>query len=232
MTNRQTYQTKNEYVEESLRDAISRGELRPGMWIRSEEWASRLNTSLTPIREALRKLEADGLLRIYPHRGARVVGISRAEFEEVYQMRAALEGLAAARAVSQLDERGIQDLVEELERLQESINTTIAEGRIGALRDLNKQFHFAMYNRGESPRVCRLIDNLWMTFPWDTLALAPGRPPQTISEHEAIIEAVRAGDAAATRTAVTVHIERSADALLQAESELGLTVFHEEDGSH
>lgn len=232
MTTTRGFQTKNQYVEDSLREAIARGELRPGMWIRSEEWAARLNTSLTPIREALRTLEADGLLQIYPHRGARVISVSRSEFEELSQMRAALEGLGAERAVRQMDASDAAELVAELEDLQEQIKGAIAGGQLARLRELNGEFHAAIFARGENLRLCRLIENLRMAFPWDTLALSPGRPPNTIAEHEAIIEAIRCRDADAAREAMSFHIATSTNALLQAEAELGLRIFEDEATRH
>ena len=224
------YETKNTYVEQAIRDAVARGEIRPGMWLRSEEWAGRLKTSLTPVREALRKLEAEGIVRIYPHRGAQVVRLSRTEFEEVFLIRGVLEGLAASQAVTNMNQAERDDLLERLAFLREEMHNYLALNELAKLRAANKEFHFAIYEAAESPRLYRMIENLWATFPWDTLSLVPGRPRKSASEHDEIIDAVKSNDPSRARDAVVHHIDLSARDLLQSEGSLGLNIF-EDDGN-
>lgn len=225
MTNSNHFGTKNSFVEEQIREAIVRGEVIPGEWLRPDEWARRLGVSQTPIREALRKLEAQGLVTVYPHRGAQVSGLDLAEFVEVYQIRAVLEGLATRLAVSGSSDTEQADLIAVLDTNQERMITASAAQNGVALRQANQAFHMAIYAAAKSPRLEQLIINLWTTFPWDTLGLVPGRPERAEREHIAILEAVRARDADRASALITQHVETAAKALLLYVESSGVSLW-------
>lgn len=222
------FHTKKDIVAEAIREAVRSGELRPGAWVRSEEWAERLGTSLTPVREALQKLEAEGVLRNFPHRGARVARITRAEFEEVYQLRSAVEGLAAYRAGQRLDDRSAVELADRLEEIQTRMNRAVAANDMKLIQEISREFHFAIYEKSESPRLLRLIDSLWVTFPWGPLSVVPSRRGDTVYEHASVIDAIRHRDPEAIREAIASHIDSGVRAILDRGADLGFELFDEE----
>ena len=119
-------------------------------------------------------------------------------------------------------------LVAELEQLQGEMRQSVSMNDRVKLRLANKQFHFALYEEAESPRLVRMIENLWATFPWDVITLVPGRPANSLQEHDRIIDAVRAGDHERAREAAVQHIDASAQTLLKSEGTLGLSIFEDE----
>src|SRR5437762_9247969 len=89
-------------VVERIREQIAQGKLMPGQWLRQERLAAELGTSYTPIREALKQLQAEGMVEHVPYRGVRVVQFSPADVLDIYGMRSVLEGQAAAGAATRL----------------------------------------------------------------------------------------------------------------------------------
>lgn len=218
------YGTKNSFVEEQIRAAVVRGEVLPGDWIRPDEWARRLGVSQTPIREALRKLEAQGLVTVYPHRGAQVTVMDLAAFVEVYQIRAVLEGLATRLAVAGNTDAEHAALLEVLDSASAKMVAARAAGNSATLRDANRAFHMALYAAAKAPRLEQIIGNLWATFPWDTLSLVPDRPAHAEHEHTAILAAVRARDGDRAGALVTEHVETAARALLRYVEHAGVSL--------
>lgn len=217
--------TKNTFVEEAIREAIIRGDVQPGEWLRSDEWARRLGVSPTPVREALRKLEAEGLVRIFPHRGAQVTRFDLSDFVEVYQIRAVLEGLAARMAVSKLDKEGYRELLHVLEETYGRIVAAQREKKYGEMRQANYEFHMSLYEAAAASRLEGMIKSLWATFPWDTLSLVPGRPELAAEEHGEILDAVRARDAERLGELITHHVQTAAEALLAYAESVGVALW-------
>lgn len=217
--------TKNSLVEEEIREAIIRGEVQPGEWLRSDEWARKLGVSPTPIREALRKLEAEGLVKIYPHRGAQVAGFDLSDFVEVYQIRAVLEGLAARMAINESSDEEFRSLLQVLEQTCARIVDAERGKRYGEMRQANYEFHMALYEAARSARLEGMIKNLWATFPWDTLSLVPGRPERAAREHEEILEAARARDGDRVGELITHHVQTAARALLAYAESVGVALW-------
>jgi DNA-binding GntR family transcriptional regulator len=225
LTRNLRFGTKNSFVEEAIREAIIRGEVQPGEWLRSDDWANRLGVSPTPVREALRKLEAEGLVKIYPHRGAQVAGFDLSDFVEVYQIRAVLEGLAARMAITESSDEDFQELLEVLEESCARIVQAEREKKHGEMRQANHEFHMALYEAAGAPRLEGMIKNLWATFPWDTLSLVPGRPERAADEHEEILEAVRARDGDRVAELITHHVQTAAKALLAYAESVGVSLW-------
>src|SRR6185436_14308178 len=111
------FQTKTDSVFTALRHAIITGELGQAEHIRASVWAERLRVSQIPVREALRRLEAQGLVEILPHQGARVTPYSREHLVETYRIRAALESLAARAAVERAGEQEMGELLRQMTKL-------------------------------------------------------------------------------------------------------------------
>jgi DNA-binding GntR family transcriptional regulator len=205
------FKTKKDVVVELIREAILSAEFKPGDRLLQEEIAKRLNVSPTPVREALRQLEAEGVLDHSPHRGVRVTEIKFEDVREIYLIRAALEALATREAASNLSRTNIAYL----RALQTEIEMLIAEDSLKDLRRLNYDLHMAIYNAANMPELYRLIRNLWTKFPWDTLHVLPGRADRSAHEHQDIIEAIAAGDANLAGQRMQAHIEHGARSLME-----------------
>lgn len=140
-----------EVVTIALRDAILSGELRPGERLLQEQLADQLRVSRIPLRDALRRLEAEGLVRIGPRRGAEVASLTRADVLEIYEIRVALEPDLMRRAVAALGPADIKRLVDMSERMDARVDKP-AEG----LR-ARRAFYSELYAYADRPRVHRMI---------------------------------------------------------------------------
>jgi DNA-binding GntR family transcriptional regulator len=197
--------TKKDLIAEELKILIGSGELARGARIQQDELAARFETSITPVREAMRQLEAQGLLVSEPHRGVRVAEANLDEIKGVYVARHLLEPYAAQRATLRVSRR-------DLDRADELIQAmaAAAAGKDGGnAREPNREFHFLFYERSGIPALVRIIDSLWLSFPWDILQVIPNRLNRSIDEHRSMVEAVRQGDVEQVKSVFEDHIRRS-----------------------
>lgn len=204
-----SYLGKADIVHETLRRAIITGKYRPGERLRQLTIAQELNVSPTPVREALRHLEAEGLVVHSPHQGVRVAEFSLSHMLEAYYARAVLEGLAARLAVVQAAEPQRKGLVQVLEPIQRRLESMLYSGNLSSWVALNDQFHQAILSAARADTVARLVTGLRQSLPRDTLGLIPGQAERTAIGHKAILEAVRAGDALRAEQAMRQHLEQA-----------------------
>jgi DNA-binding GntR family transcriptional regulator len=200
-----------EFVLERLKDAIRRGRFRPGQRIREAEVAGWLGVSRTPVREALRRLQSDGLLRLTPWRGAVVAELDRAQVEELYATRRSLEGTAAALAAEHASEAEIAVFFDLLDQDAAAVDNVKRRAR------LNRRFHQALYHAAHNRYLLQALNALS-----DSLALlksttyeVPGRPEQARREHLEIAEAIRRRDPDAAERATRAHIDSAVVARLE-----------------
>jgi len=144
-------------VLERLCQMIVAGELRPGQWLRQDDLARQLGVSSMPVREALRRLESEGLVAFYPRRGARVARLSAAEMEELWSIREELAVLAAHWTAR--DMRRIP--LERLRRLYAALEQAHARGDLAQRMALSRQFFFAIFEAGEKEYLTRLLSTVW-----------------------------------------------------------------------
>jgi DNA-binding GntR family transcriptional regulator len=200
--------TTAKVVAERLRVEIQHGTLAPGTRLRQNDVAKRFGVSTTPVREAFAQLQAEGLVRIDPHRGAVVFHPSVDDVLEFYDIREALESLAISHAIRNLDD----DVADELGRLIATMRQT--EDARAWLR-LNDDFHLKLYACAGKPRLSALIDNLRdASAPYIHMFVA-SRPlsERAHEEHQAILDACRSGSAAAARKAIREHLRHASDDL-------------------
>ncbi|WP_395358942.1 GntR family transcriptional regulator [Streptomyces sp. YH02] len=189
-------QTAQQFVLEELRRAITSGELRPGGQIRQDALAARFEVSRVPLREALKALEAEGLVVHHIHRGYFVAELSLADLEEIYRIRELLETEAVRLAVRRMPD----GIVATLERIQREVERAADEGDVPAMAAANRLFHFTLVEASGMPRLVRLIATLWdSTDAYRSLYYTedPHRK-QAVREHRAVISALRHGDEDAT----------------------------------
>lgn len=196
--------TKRDLVVSELRTMIASGDLPRGGRIHQDELAARFSTSITPVREALRQLEAEGLLVGEPHRGVRVSETNVDEQLGVYVSRRLLEPFAAQLATQNVSRR---DLARARE-LVATMNKAGSRGDLPAVRDANRSFHFLIYERCEIPSLVAVIESNWAVFPWDTLEVLDPRAARSVDEHAAILDCMERGDVAGVGRELEQHIAR------------------------
>jgi DNA-binding GntR family transcriptional regulator len=200
-----TYKTKKDFVVEILREAILSGALKPGERLEQEQLANHFEVSSTPVREALRQLEAEGLIEHIPHKGVRVVELSVEDVREVYMIRGVLETLAVRLAVPNLSHEELR----ELEELHEQMVDLLSRNLLEQLGDVNRHFHMTLYKASKSRVLCDMINNLWTRLPWfDVWTVIPGRAQEAWEEHDKIMDAARKRDPDLASDMIKEHCER------------------------
>ncbi len=178
---------------EFLESAILTGRLKPRERLVEQELAEQLRMSRTPIREALRRLEERGLVRILPHRGAVVSDISPEEVENIYVVRSHLEALGARLAADHITPEGI----ERVQALEAAHVRWAAGGDIRALMAANDQFHDAIYSAAGNACLLEMIRQLRRqvhAIRFNAWA-QPERIARSLAEHRQMVEALRLHDA-------------------------------------
>ena len=151
------HRTMAEYALEQLREAIIMGELQPGTPLRLDELARSLGMSISPIREAVRQLEALGLAKHVPHQGARVVPFDIDDLRDLFEVRLALESLAVRRAAMRITADELAEARGQLAALDEA---RAAKDVIAAMR-AHTDFHFAIYDACGAPWLLQMIRPAW-----------------------------------------------------------------------
>ena len=193
-----------------LLDEIRSGALAPGARLRETELADRLGISRTPVREAIRQLEADGLVAHLPRQGATIRSLDHAEVVELYEMRAVLEGTAerlAARAASDI----------ELAELT-ALNTELADAPAGPqAKELNRQFHRMMLESARNRFLLKSMNVLQKTLLilGPTTLADPSRAVSAVAEHAAVLAALAARDGAAAEAAMRAHVDAALSARIR-----------------
>ncbi|MBJ9974280.1 GntR family transcriptional regulator [Pseudomonas sp. S75] len=203
--------TAEEEAYAFLLDAICTGRFRTGDRLIAEEIATDIGMSRMPVREAFRRLAAEGLVNLRPNRGAIVSGLNLEEMREVFEMRSALEGLAIRLAVPRLNERHLNRLERLLDEMDECRDDS-AEW-IGR----HRAFHLYLCSLAERPRLLRQIGALYSVIePHLRLWLQHvDKPLSAREEHAVILDALRTGDAAVAERVLCEHIEGTVPSLLE-----------------
>ncbi len=205
--------TVKETLVESLRDAIIRGDFAPGQYLRLEEIAARFDVSTMPVREALRDLEAEGLVTIFPHRGATVTQLSADELQDIYDIRVLLEEMATRLAVPLMTEATLAELTSLVEQMENHV------GDVATLVKLNHQFHLTLYGASGRRHLCELNQMLrYRTQHYlhlFTVEVESENFSQTQGEHRAILEACKRGDAEQAAAIMRHHVAQVGQALVR-----------------
>ena len=203
--------TTPDAVAVTLREAIVRGIFRAGQPLKADEIAGQLGVSHIPVREALRQLEGEGLVTIYPNRGAIVASLSRADISEIYGIRTTLETAALKAAVPLLSPATLRRASAVLDEYELETETL----RWG---ELDLEFHATLYGLDHQPRLLGIINTLrnqvdryFQIFP-----LAVKQRDAFQHDHRAILEACVKRDAAAAVTHLEQHLERTQAILLES----------------
>jgi DNA-binding GntR family transcriptional regulator len=199
------FTTKTDWVYEQLRARILAGEHGTDGRLRLTALAQEFQISEMPVREALRMLQRDGLVRMESHRGATIVNLSWEHAAEIVSMRMHLEVLAVREATG----RHSPQSLEQIARLLRRMDDDAAAGRADRFSQGNREFHTMLYAPGANAALKREIQDLWDRV-WraraaSIFAVDAGRMNQAQQEHQKIVAAVRRGDADAAATAMERH---------------------------
>jgi DNA-binding GntR family transcriptional regulator len=204
-------QIKSEEAFTALRRKIERGQLPGGAKLTLQSLSDELQMSLTPIREALRMLQAHGLVEYRPHHGHVVTRYSVPRAEEIYLLRETLEALATRLAAT----RASSQELEEVRALHEEFRAAAEkeDGEQGVVVDLNALWHRKVYECAHSAFLDDFIDRLWTGVPYQAIWFMHRRH-QSVNDHEKVTHALvaREGDTAAT--AMLDHIARGKKATI------------------
>ncbi|MCL6577495.1 GntR family transcriptional regulator [Kyrpidia sp.] len=207
-------QTISETVHKRLRELILSGHFKPGQWLRERELLQILGVSRTPVREALRRLEQERLLESIPHRGFRVPIPTEKEIESFYELRAELEGIAAALAAKRITTEQIDTLEEILEAATRYLRN---HQSLEVIRE-NNRFHETVALASGNPVLLQFLQqlldgiNLYRVFSWSS---NKERPPVTLNQHREILEAIRKGDSDLARRRAAEHVWDSLPLVLE-----------------
>jgi DNA-binding GntR family transcriptional regulator len=203
---------------ERLRAMIAQGKLRGGDWLRQAALSAELGISYTPIREALKQLEAEGLVEHVPYRGVRVVQFRPEDILDIYAIRLVLEAQAAASAAQRITDAEL----DALRQLHERMCQLHGAESLAEVRELNERFHLKIVEASGRTYLIRTLRAIWTWFPkmlWSQF-LPNGDPPereaQDNAEHARILAALQARDPEAAERAIRHHIERARQTLMDA----------------
>jgi DNA-binding GntR family transcriptional regulator len=206
------YKPLRELVFESLREAIIEGRLKPNERLMEIQLAEEMGVSRTPVREALRKLELEGFVVMVPRKGAYVAGISMKDIVDVFEVRAALEALAAGLAAERITEEELDQLERYLVQIYE-----LSEGdNINAIVEGDTSFHDVMYRASRNQRLVQIITHLQeqiQRFRMTSLS-QPGRTRVALEEHKKIVDAVAERNVELAQHLAREHIENAEQSLL------------------
>jgi DNA-binding GntR family transcriptional regulator len=192
--------TKAEAVYQELSARILDGSMQPGSTVRQESLAGALGVSITPLREALRRLESDGLVILEAHRTLTVAPLSAAEVRELYAVRLQLDPFAAGLA-AQMAPAAVLDRIELLAK--RPLKTT-ARARLKA----NREFHQAIYHSSGNHTLAEMLDRLWdRTDRYRMIVVQVGSEERKVErEHREIADALRSRDAALSTRLMHDHV--------------------------
>lgn len=224
--------TTAEAVYSTLRHCIVLGDLAPGERLRSDGLATRLGVSRTPVREALRKLEAEGLVAVSPRLGLVVREISEQDLSEIFAIREALEAAAARLAA----ENGTSAEMADIRELLEDMEAACQSGELEVFRDLTAEFHLCVCRASHNGRLLRMLKDLQdqvRHLKTSTLFIE-GRAKEALGEHRDLLLALEARDPERAEAVARAHRKKTLDLrkkmLRDQARRRPLNVLHKERG--
>lgn len=202
--NSNIYSSKCDLVVEQIREAIMSGNINPGEKLPQDKLAAEFNISQTPIREALRVLETEGVLEHSSNKGVRVSEVSLEELVEISQIRRVLEPLAIRCAIKRLD----NEVVSELEVIHAKMVESVRTGNLRECKLLDYRFHMSIYKQSGMPHLIRFINILWTKVPNDVYAVFPESLNTTLEEHRQLLDAIEQREIEKSKLCMERHMDR------------------------
>ena len=212
------YLPLRDVVFNTLRQAILKGELKPGERLMEIQLANKLGVSRTPVREAIRKLELEGLVLMIPRKGAEVAEITRQDMEDVLEVRTALEELAVKDACDHITDAQLS----ELKKASSEFKKALLEGKdLVTCADADMHFHNVILSATNNRRLIQMLNNLSeQMYRYRMEYLKDERTHKTlIDEHDAIRRALKNHDKTKAGAAIRVHIDNQKRSILESLTE-------------
>ncbi|MBS6196442.1 MAG: GntR family transcriptional regulator [Clostridiales bacterium] len=212
--NMNEYLPLRDVVFSTLRQAILRGELKPGERLMEVSLSNRLGVSRTPVREAIRMLEQEGLVNMVPRKGAQVAQITERDLNDVLEVRLGLEELAVRFAC----ERITGEELGELELALQGFEQSMAKADLSALAEADVRFHDIIYKATHNERLVQIINNIreqMYRYRIEYLKDVESRK-MLVAEHYAIFEALKARDKERAIAQICGHIVNQQEAILRS----------------
>lgn len=207
--------TLREQIVDSIKESIATGKLKPGEKICETKLAEDLGISRTPLREAIQTLESEGFLKVVPRRGAVVSDYSKKDIQDIYEIKATLEGLAARLATKNLSTAEIDHLADINNQLKSM--SLKSESSVSRFFRVHNQFHELFLRASNNERLyqlnCQLMEP-FKRFRLSSLAI-PGRFEEAVATHDEIVEAFRDRNAQKVETLVMKNVKQGGAALLR-----------------
>ena len=209
--NMNAYLPLRDVVFNTLREAILKGDLKPGERPMELQLASKLGVSRTPIREAIRMLEQEGLAVTTPRKGAEVAKMTLKDMEDVLEIRDALDELAVRIACQKISDEQLKQLEDMKELFEKSTQT----GNVKKIAEADVTFHDVIYEATGNPKLVTLLNNLReQVYRYRVEYIKdPKNYPTLIAEHEAILESLKNRDVKNAVEAMHVHVANQAEAV-------------------
>lgn len=206
------YLPLRDVVFNTLREAILKGELVPGERLMEKQLAERMGVSRTPIREAIRKLELEGLVIMVPRKGAEVARITEKDIKDVLEVRASLEELAVKLAC----EKMTSEEIEELKRVMVEFSVAAESGQIDEVIKKDVEFHDVIFNATANEKLIQIINNLReQIYRYRVEYIRKLEDfSKIVKEHEKIVQSIESGDVIAAQTIALNHIENQEKAVI------------------
>lgn len=212
--NMNDYLPLRDVVFNTLRYAILRGELKPGERLMEIQLANKLGVSRTPIREAIRKLELEGLVLMIPRKGAEVAEITEKSLRDVLEVRGSLEELAVDLACERITKEQLEELKEAASEFEEALKS----GDLTEYAEADVRYHDVIYRATDNQRLVQLLYNLReQMYRYRVEYLKRQEVHQTLlKEHQYIIECIENRNKECAKAAIRMHIENQANKVSDA----------------
>jgi DNA-binding GntR family transcriptional regulator len=209
----QARKSLGEHVFDSLKQAIIRGNMSPGEWLVESHIADTLGISRTPVREAIHKLEREGLIERQPRGGFTVLGLTRDDIEETFGIRAVLEGYAARLAALKHQEKELVPLKRKIEEFEKCLEKKQTDN----LTRINTEFHELLYALSKSPKLVHMINGLTdQIYRFRQIILKETKMAKISNDdHKQMLDFIRKRDADGVEALVRDHIARGQEMVLE-----------------
>jgi DNA-binding GntR family transcriptional regulator len=207
-----------EDVARIVRKRVFNGTYAAGAYVRLDQLAAELGVSVTPVREALFELKAEGLLAQQPHRGFVVLPVTGRDVTDVSDVQAYIGGELAARAAANISDEGLL----ELQRIQADLEDAYAADDDERAVRLNHDFHRAINVAADSPKLAQLMSQITRYAPESVFPTIPGWPEKSNKHHRRLLAALEKHDEDLARTAMSEHLAAGAKPLIDHLTERGV----------
>ncbi len=205
--------TLRERIVDSIKEAVIKGDLKPGERVPEPDIAKKFGISRTPIREAFRQLETEGFITVTPRKGAIVSPITDKDVRDFYAIKSVLEGYAAKAACSKLTEKDMQ----KMESLNEQMIRCAEKNDAKTFSKIDNQFHDVFLKACGNEKLGKLLHMLVQQFERFRIASIslPGRMKESVEQHVDIVDAFKKKDADLVERLVKLNAERGAELLVK-----------------